>query len=387
MGGWTWPAYVGVVGGLLLFVVLLVPALVFQVRRYGALDARRLLGAAAVSVYGVALAAYTLLPLPSGDVAAWCAEHGRSSAQLDPFQLFRDLGTAFGRSPFPAGLRDPLVLQLVLNVLLFVPWGVVARRYLGWGTGATVAGAFAISLAIETTQYTGIWGLVGCSYRVADVDDLITNTLGGLLGALLAPHVLRWMPQAARLHAHRGDVRPVTVWRRWLGMLLDAASYVVLGFVLDLGYRLGLVAAGSPLPAHQDGWDWLLGSAVPLVVVLVVPACAGSGASWGQRIVWLAPRWPAGARRTWTRRAVRAASGGVLWGLLSTLASLPHAAPDALRSAASAASWVLAVAAVVAVPCTRGRRGLSGVLSGVWLVDVRAQSASPSPSSTPNASS
>ena len=88
---WTWPARIGVLIGTALFVALLVPILLIQVRRYGAISPARLLGAAALAVYGTALAAYTLLPLPSGDLAAWCASHGYDGAQLRPLQVVSDI--------------------------------------------------------------------------------------------------------------------------------------------------------------------------------------------------------------------------------------------------------------------------------------------------------
>ncbi|HWK90827.1 MAG TPA: VanZ family protein [Luteimicrobium sp.] len=386
MSTWTWPAYVGVVGGVVLFGLLLVPILLFQVRRYGALNGRRLVGAAAVAVYGVALVAYTLLPLPTGDLAAWCAAHGYTSAQLDPFRFVDDIRDATAGEPLRVAVRSPAVLQVVLNVVLFVPWGLIVRRFLGWRLVPTVMSAFAASLLIETTQYTGIFGLIPCSYRLGDVDDLLTNTLGGLVGALLAPVVLRWMPRSRDLAVHRGEPRPVTVWRRWFGMVVDAAAFVALGFVLDLAYRLGLDAAGRPVPTEQDGVDWLLGNVVPLLVVFGWPAFVGSGASWGQRAVWLAPWWPGRPRRL-----LRAVVPGGLWGLCVVLQSLP-ATWDAsgVVGAARAAEVVLAVGAVVAVPLTRGKRGLSGVVSGAVVRDVRApaparpaQSERPSPSSTP----
>ena len=64
MGEWVWPAYVGVLGGVLLFGVFMVPIVAVQYRMYGRFTWRRFLGAAGLSVYGVALVAYTLLPLP-----------------------------------------------------------------------------------------------------------------------------------------------------------------------------------------------------------------------------------------------------------------------------------------------------------------------------------
>ena len=87
----TWPAYVGVIGGALVFLLILLPVVVWQYRRYGRLSGLRLLGSAAVAVYGVALVAYTLLPLPSGDLAQWCAQHGFSGPQLNPFQFVEDV--------------------------------------------------------------------------------------------------------------------------------------------------------------------------------------------------------------------------------------------------------------------------------------------------------
>ncbi len=53
------------------------------------------------------------------------------------------------------------------------------------------------------------WGIYECAYRLADVDDLITNTLGALIGALIAPLVLWFMPQRRELRAARDQSRPV----------------------------------------------------------------------------------------------------------------------------------------------------------------------------------
>lgn len=54
---------------------------------------------------------------------------------------------------------------------------------------------FTTSLLIETTQLTGIWGIYPCAYRLFDVDDLITNTLGGILGYAMGSIVTHFLPQ------------------------------------------------------------------------------------------------------------------------------------------------------------------------------------------------
>ncbi|MFD6166476.1 VanZ family protein [Oerskovia sp. NPDC060287] len=378
---WTWPAYVGVIGGLVVFLLILLPVVVWQYRRYGRLSWLRLLGSAAVAVYGVALVAYTLLPLPSGDLAQWCAQHGFSGPQLNPFQFVDDIRRDTAGMSTAARLRSPAVLQTVFNVVLFIPWGVLVRRFFGWRLPLTVLSAFAASLFIETTQGTGIYGLIPCSYRLADVDDLLTNTLGGLVGALIAPVVLRWMPRSTDLAAQRGVPRPVTVWRRWLGMLLDAVLVSVVGTVLVLSYRIVLVVTGQEIPLGSDGIDVVLGTVVPVVLVLFVPPFLGSGASWGQRAMWLEPRWTADAaagavgpdglgRGTTVRRAVRGFASGGLWGACLVLAEVPGGGlvPDV----AAPLGGLVAFVAVVSVLFTRDRRGLSGVVSGARMVDARS---------------
>ena len=67
------------------------------------------------------------------------------------------------------------------------------RRVLVW-----VALGCALSCLIEATQYTGLFGLVPCTYRVVDIDDVIMNTLGAYLGVRLLPRVARrsWFMRA-----------------------------------------------------------------------------------------------------------------------------------------------------------------------------------------------
>jgi len=360
---WTWPARIGVLVGTALFVALLVPILLIQVRRYGAISPARLLGAAALAVYGTALVAYTLLPLPSGDLAAWCADHGYDGAQLRPLQIVADIRERTAGLSLGAAVRDISVLQGVFNVVLFVPWGVLVRRYLGWGLLASAASALGASLLIEVTQLTGIFGLIPCSYRLADVDDLLTNTLGGVLGAVIAPWVLRWMPGARTLAAGRGTPRPVTLWRRLFGMVVDYLACTVLGGVLALTLGLGYYLVSGRAPADSLA-VWLGTSVLAWVLVFVLPLVTGAGESLGQRTVWLAVVPPDGGTRLAPRaRLRRGLAGGALWGLLQALA-------DRFDTAQGLATTVATVL-VLAVLFTRGRRGLSGKVAPYRLVDAR----------------
>lgn len=364
---WTWPAYVGVLGGALLFATIFLPVVAWQYRRYGRLSVRRVLLVAAVTTYAVGLVAYTLLPLPTGDLAQWCADHAAGS-NTRPLGFLDDVRTDTAGLGVRGTLMSTAVLQVVLNVVLFLPWGVAVRALLRRGVLVATLSGLAASVLIETTQYTGIFGVIPCSYRVADVDDVLMNTLGALLGALVAPLVLRGVPSVQVLEAAARQPRPVTVWRRWTGMLLDWALAGAIGSVLQILWRVAELVTDQEVGARPDV-EAVLGVAVPWLVVFVLPALVGDGASWGQRVVWLGPRWD-GRVGGVGRRLVRASAVGGAWWLLGGLATVPGV-PATAGSLAGMLAALVGFVAVTSVPFSRGRRGISYVWTGAELVDVR----------------
>lgn len=82
--------------------------------------------------------------------------------------------------------------QLFFNIAMFIPLGVLTAGYLRWGVRASALAGFGLSLFIELSQLSGNWGMAPCPYRTFDVDDLINNTAGAVIGALLVL-LVRWM--------------------------------------------------------------------------------------------------------------------------------------------------------------------------------------------------
>ena len=68
--------------------------------------------------------------------------------------------------------------QIILNILLFVPFGFMFPVIHPKLSKATITYGFLFSLAIEIMQYITGRGL-------ADIDDLINNTLGAVIGYLI----------------------------------------------------------------------------------------------------------------------------------------------------------------------------------------------------------
>jgi len=342
--------------GLGIAAVCFVPYLAYQYRRYGQFSASRLVWSAALLIYGTALASYTLFPLPS---AAYCARP-HDLLVLDPTVYFRDMWAMHrDGQAWTDVLTSWTCLQLVLNVLLFMPLGVVVRHL--WQVrvlGATLLGC-GISLLIETTQFTGNWFTAPCPYRVADVGDVMTNTLGAWLGAVIALVIPRLAADPDVMAAARNFAKPVTRGRRYAGMLFDVAwaglVYATVRVAMAVVY-VGVMGADGydRAKAFSFGQTSAIVSQVVCLVLVLLPALIGSGASMGQRLVYLKPVPGRPNPRLWlvVRALVVAGVALVLlfWG-------------------AHWLAWAWLITAVVWV--LPRPRGLSLTVAGCQLVDTR----------------
>ncbi|MGO3089874.1 MAG: VanZ family protein [Galactobacter sp.] len=267
------------VGALLLAGIYL---LALQYHRFGRLTWGHSLAGIATMVYVFAVGAYTMLPLPESREASCQVRTG--GLQLDPLQPLRDL-RSLAEQGGSVMLHSSIFWQLALNVLLFIPLGILAVRWLGLNPLVAVVLGFMGSVFIEVLQYTGIGGLY-CSYRVADVGDIATNTLGALIGVLLAyTPLFAWIRTPKQLSS-AAKQHPLTRVRRLWGMLFDLAFValaVVLGqtaqTVVDEAIRLGL-------PSFFSGLGDLMVWVFPLCVT-VVPLFGARRSTLGQRAVWL----------------------------------------------------------------------------------------------------
>ncbi|WP_219418659.1 VanZ family protein [Pseudonocardia nigra] len=372
MGDRIAPAVIAVVLGVAFAGALLVPYVAVAYRRRGELGPGRAALAFAALVYGLALVAYVLLPLPEVD-AGFCARHQElTDPQLDPLRFLADIrAEQVGTGP-RALLANPAVQQVVFNVALFVPLGAFVR-YLGRRSiVVTVAVGVAVSVLVELTQFTGNWFLYPCPYRITDVDDLLANGLGALLGALAAP-VLAAVPGQRTEAPRAAQPRPVTSGRRLLGVVCDLVAVQLAGGVLGVPLNAVLLyGAGVPVVGGaRPGWLVPLQQVVvfwlPAAALLVLLPLVGRGGTVGQRSVLLRPARADGSVPAVPARLLRALAGigGIvllqgIGGLFSLLAGL----------------W--AVASAVAVFRSEGHRGLAGAVTATTMVDVRAGHPAPS---------
>lgn len=338
------PAVLAVFFGVALAMVLLVPFVFRSYRKRGEVGLGPGILAFAFLVYGLALVAYTLAPVPQLD-DAWCAAHTKfTQPQLRPLQFVSDIAKDRVAPGLRGLLTNPAVQQVVFNVALFVPLGAFLRHRRLPVIGVVAAG-FGVSLLIECTQLTGNWFLFPCPYRLFDVDDLLANTVGTAVGLMFAP-LLRKMYGRTSLPPEAP--RPVTTARRWLGMLVDLVAVTMLGVVLSVVVTL----VSDADPAMLSPW-------LPAVLLLVVPSLGSQGATLGQRAVRL--------------RRVRADGGhpGVLLVPALAFGGFGYFILSGLGDTVSTWTNLMLLASFVLAWRPRSHRGLSGLVSGLYLVDAR----------------
>ena len=124
-------------------------------------------------------------------ITVWMA--GKSYENFDPipFDDLRYLAKRLAERPISTHILAVIVVPMIANVLLFVPWGffmfialyTVERPTLQTYV-LTILLGFSFTLGIEAWQYF-------LPSRVADVNDVIWNTSGTILGAILGHARLR----------------------------------------------------------------------------------------------------------------------------------------------------------------------------------------------------
>nr|WP_315267651.1 VanZ family protein [Microbacterium lemovicicum] len=339
-----------IVAGVLVGIVLFVPFVAVSYRRRGGLTFGRFALWFALLVYVLAIWTYTLLPLPSPE-SIRCA-----GVNLDPLDFVGDIRGAISRG---SPLTDPAVLQLVLNVMLFLPLGFFVRGLFRRGILVALLSGFGLSLFIECTQLTGVWGLYPCAYRVFDVVDLMTNTLGAVLGvtlALLLPRAMR-VRDGERIDADRP--RPVTSLRRLIGMLCDLLVVGLGSIAILLPWQIvDVLLRGSDAAADDDAIAQLVANLVLIVVTLTWTLVTGrTPGNAAVQLRYTGSRLPSALAR------IMRYVGGI--GGFQLLNLLPG----------EYGSWLVPLFVLVSfilVFPTRTHRGLPGLVSGQRLVDARA---------------
>lgn len=206
MTDYSTPILTAVIVFIILAIVLWIPWLVYTYRKYGFLPLSMTIISFTFIFYILSALFLVLLPLPASRDSCAMQNPNTVHYSLMPFQFIEDLFKANwldikNPSTYMLLFKQSAFYQIFLNFLLLLPLGVYLRYYLvaknkWWKAGII---AFLVSLFFEIAQLTGIFGIYNCAYRLFDFDDLMSNTIGGIVGYFIAPAVLALFPSKKKI--------------------------------------------------------------------------------------------------------------------------------------------------------------------------------------------
>lgn len=215
--------------------LLTIPFLIYQYQKYGAIPLFKSIIFYSLILYLITAYFMVILPLPSKELVS---KLKTITMQLQPFNFIKELNltASFKISNIKDllnFLNKPTVYTVLFNFLLTMPFGFYLRYYFKRKWYETIILTFLLSLFFELTQLTGLYGYYERAYRIFDVDDLIINTTGGLLGYILAPFLMIFLPSKDELEQKsylKGQ--KVSLIRRSLSLTIDILFVLLFDLII-----------------------------------------------------------------------------------------------------------------------------------------------------------
>ena len=233
-------------GIILLPLIALLPLIPYYIRhrKRGVANPLRLLTFCSLVLYILICWYFVVLPMPSEE---WLATIQPAKANWLPGSYFRELAEETGfdimeHSTYFSAIGSSFALQYWFNILMLVPLGMFTRYLFKLDAKRTAIICFSTTLLFEIAQLTGVFFLFSKSYRSFDVDDLLCNFTGGMIGywlmGKLSPLVERIENKAA--NAYRSGTY-ISIFRRLAAFLIDFA------IVWGMDRLIRLIAESDPL--------------------------------------------------------------------------------------------------------------------------------------------
>ena len=227
------------------FIALLItfPFIIINYNKYGSISKIRTFIIYTFILYLMCAYFLIILPLPSREyVNKLTIPH----YQLKPFNFIfdfiKDNKYSFNSlSSFIKMLKQPAIYQPLFNIVLTIPFGMYLRYYYKCSLKRTLIYSLLLSLFFEITQLTGLYHIYPRNYRMFDVDDIMFNTLGGLVGYYTITPLLKILPSRENIDDKSYIMsNKVTGLRRLVAFIIDLFFLsLIFGMVLIITILYG----------------------------------------------------------------------------------------------------------------------------------------------------
>ena len=218
------PIKVGLIVFPIIALLITIPYMIKQYHKFGSIPFMRTFIIYSFVLYLLIAWFMVILPLPKIETVA--NMHG----PWYQLHLFSFVGDIIKETNFDIGnfstyinfFKTPAVYTVLFNLVLTIPFGVYLRYYFNKKWYEVLVLTFMLSFFFEVTQFSGLFGIYPRPYRLFDVDDLMINTLGGMLGFLLAPIASKILPSREHLDEVAYEKgKNVSLPRRLIADLID----------------------------------------------------------------------------------------------------------------------------------------------------------------------
>lgn len=207
------------------------PYMLYNYHKYGSVFSLKVLIVYSFILYMMTVYFLVILPLPSRQAVAASAG---IKPQFIPFHFVHDIIEYAQKHHVPLW-KNQALFQVLFNILMFVPFGMYLRYYFRCSWKKALLVSFCFTLFLETTQLTGIYGIYPKPFRMFDVDDLMANTSGGMIGYWIMTKIEGILPSRKRLDEQSYQLGKKVSWvRRSLAIFLDLSISGTIAVLLQL---------------------------------------------------------------------------------------------------------------------------------------------------------
>lgn len=165
-----------------------IPYFYYQYKKYGSIDFNKSILSFTFLLYIIICYCLIILPLPDYEDVL------NSTGPYVDFRIFgfmedfiNKVVLVNGISSIGTIIRSPWFYIPFFNLIMLIPFGIYQKRLFKNTLPKTTLYAFLLSLSFELIQLSGLFGIYPHPYRLFQFDDILLNTLGAIIGWLIAP--------------------------------------------------------------------------------------------------------------------------------------------------------------------------------------------------------
>lgn len=211
-----------------------IPFILHNYHKFGSISFLKSLLVYSFIFYLICAYFLVILPLPA---QSYVAKLTTPKTQWIPFHFIVDFIKEANiiniKSLFMVILK-PCFYVPIYNIVLTIPFAIYMRYYFNISKKRTIIYTFLLSLFFEITQLTGIYFIYPRGYRLFDIDDLLLNTFGGLIGYYVSIPILKLIPTVKQINKKSTEIgiKTVSGFRKATTLIMDLFLVFVLWFVI-----------------------------------------------------------------------------------------------------------------------------------------------------------